>query len=230
MKLRNDFYFQFSIGLLFFMFIGVFYLYETKYNFSNFLDTKTILQVFGTLGGAYYGAKIAGKYSVNVMLDQYRMQKIDELQKVKIRENRKNLYIHLSVITCLKNVDFLVNLSRGQHESHGYLNSMESIIQDMSKVVLIFDNIDYLELEEELIPKYMKLQIYIKGIVSISKDLRSIHQVIEEKIRPEGKVTDSEINHYTELGVSELIGTQTLLQEAVNDIKWNVPTSELGDF
>jgi len=76
----------------------VYYLYEKKYNLSNFLDTKTILQVLGTLGGAFYGAKIAGNHATNIAKLQMDQQTNKEKE---INHNNKIRYL-FKIFTKLK--------------------------------------------------------------------------------------------------------------------------------
>ena len=42
----------------------IYYFYQNRFSFSGFLDIKTIITASGTLFGAYFGAKIAGKYAI----------------------------------------------------------------------------------------------------------------------------------------------------------------------
>lgn len=230
LKLRNNFYFYFSIGATFFIFILVFSLYEMEYKLSNFLDTKTILQVMGTLGGAYYGAKIAGKYSVNVMQEQHRMQKVAEQKKEKVRENRKNLFIHLSVKTFINHVDSILMLSE-KEENEGYRLSMEESINEMSKVIHIFDNMDYLDIEEELMTKYMTTQIYLKGLLSTTNNLRKMHEAFAELNKNSHvKTNRSELNQYLDEVTPIIIETRNELQETLKEIQCYIPSNKIEDI
>ena len=64
MRKRDNFYIYFSIFSLIFIYVLVYFFYEKKYSLSDFLDVKTIFQSLGTLFGAYFGARIAGKYAI----------------------------------------------------------------------------------------------------------------------------------------------------------------------
>ncbi|PID07136.1 hypothetical protein CSV65_00725 [Sporosarcina sp. P31] len=65
LRKRDNFYIYFSIFSLIFILILVYFFYEKRYCLSDFLDVKTIFQVIGTVFGAYFGAKVAGKYAID---------------------------------------------------------------------------------------------------------------------------------------------------------------------
>ena len=92
---KNDFYFWFSLILLFCLLFLVFYMYQENFEFQNILDIKTVLTVLGTVYGAYFGAKIAGSYAVASVEKQIDFHNNSDLEKERKVLNKKLVEMHV---------------------------------------------------------------------------------------------------------------------------------------
>ena len=81
MKWNRNIYFYISVGALFFCYIVIFHFYQMRFEVMEFIDVKTVLQVTGTIFGAYFGAKTAGKFAIQSVEKQILSQKISEKEK-----------------------------------------------------------------------------------------------------------------------------------------------------
>lgn len=107
MSKKNDFYFWFSLILLFFLFFLIFYMYQEEFQFHKIIDTKTILTVLGTLGGAFLGAYFASRYSTNQVTRQLNYQK-DMQQEQRLGNELK--YSATSLASIINSRDYLSRL------------------------------------------------------------------------------------------------------------------------
>ena len=184
MRWKDNIYFYISIATLTFIFVLVGFFYEKKFEMTDFLDAKTIVLALGTIIGAYLGASKAGEYSVKVMLKQQRLLKEEQLKQGETSKNRYKKYLLTNSKNVIQSIDFLIGHSESEHA--GYLKSLEREIADIKKIEMIFDNLNYLLFDEELIPKYLDIQYCLGAIVSISNILKNIHESFEESYKQGG--------------------------------------------
>lgn len=80
-KKIDNIYFVLTIVFLIFIFVLIFFMYQQAFDFSEFIDLKTLLTVMGTIFGAYFGAKTAGKYAIRSVEKQIQNQEDKESMK-----------------------------------------------------------------------------------------------------------------------------------------------------
>ena len=97
MRWKDNFYFYLSVALLIFCFVLIFHFYDKKFDFAGFIDVKTILGVGGTVFGAYFGAKTAGKYATRSVEKQIQYDRNNRRQETLT----KNLKINVSFLSKL---------------------------------------------------------------------------------------------------------------------------------
>lgn len=87
MTWKENIYFYISVAAISFSLILVYFFYEKQFSLTDFLDVKTILTVLGTVFGAYFGARTAGKFAVESVEKQIKYQKDkDDLKEKRVYE------------------------------------------------------------------------------------------------------------------------------------------------
>jgi len=126
LKMRENFYFYFSIFSLLFIFILIYFFYEMDYQLSNFIDVKTILTVLGTVFGAYFGAKTAGKFAIASVEKQIESNNNKEAEK-----SKKTIKIIMMEVYTLRT--YLEMFLESKNEKGSELRKLYSLLEDLVK-------------------------------------------------------------------------------------------------
>lgn len=167
MNKKNNFYFWFSIILLFCFLFLIFYMYQEEYEFHEIVDTKTILTVLGTLGGAFFGAYFASRYSSNLVTQQMNHQKY-LIQEQSLSAGLKYSLTSTSIIS----------------NSKLMINSLVKLIEEEKEEEKLLKHLKYveekLELEiEELLSLNIISTLSIRMYPPIYKNLQLLYGVLD---------------------------------------------------
>ncbi|ANU28440.1 hypothetical protein [Planococcus versutus] len=215
MKLKNDFYFWSSWFLLICLLLLVFHMYQVRFSFQEIIDLKTILTVLGTVSGAYFGAKVAGKYAI----ESVERQIANTEKKEKKREHNnllKSLVLYRA--TSLKLYTFLENLKDvvKKHESFAGgisafeedADSLRAIKKFITNELIQLERIDITEIPSEI---FFKFTLILSNVKSL---LNSVEEMIDamDKYNPNIYLT------YWEFYFSTIKELKQLIDEIDNDL------------
>lgn len=106
-------------------------MYQEEFKFYEIVDTKTILTVLGTLGGAFFGAYFASKYSTNQVTRQLQHQK--DMQQEQRLENELK-YSSTSLTILISSRDYLNGL-KSNLESEVTWEKLKDLLEDANYVL-----------------------------------------------------------------------------------------------
>ena len=96
------------------------------YQLSNFIDVKTILTVLGTVFGAYFGAKTAGKFAIASVEKQIESNNNKEAEK-----SKKTIKIIMMEVYTLRT--YLEMFLESKNEKGSELRKLYSLLEDLVK-------------------------------------------------------------------------------------------------
>ncbi|ANU17299.1 hypothetical protein BBI11_09820 [Planococcus maritimus] len=180
MRRRDNIYFYISCVSITFSFILIYYFYEERFDFSDFLDIKTILTVLGTVFGAYFGAKTAGRYAIESVERQIESQEKKETK----RETDKFLRVGNLFFTRISSI---ITISDLIEENFVKVNSENDIIEndilvDVAKKEVekqrgILKGIDITEVWDE---KYYVFLLSLMKIDDCAESLNGLSETLEK--------------------------------------------------
>ncbi|RST60229.1 hypothetical protein D5F11_007170 [Siminovitchia terrae] len=186
LRLRDDFYFWASWILLGCLCFLIFYLYQEEYKFERILDTKTILGVIGTLGGAFLGAYFAGKYTVKSVREQINYDAAKEKEKEKVSQQKYDVFLNMHLKLMRKEVS-RISFFRNLHLSHNPYNvdplkEIEAVLYKLKEITRTLLSIDlkYISVENykllaEINEKIYDIEINFQGHLATEEDEAKNH-------------------------------------------------------
>ncbi|WP_156889056.1 hypothetical protein [Planococcus maritimus] len=189
-------------------------MYQETFHLNRIIDIKTLLQVVGTLGGAFLGAYFAGKSTLTAMNKQieYDRSKNLEAKEEKLKKSSAILNRHLlSLVSHLEHLRFLVKEKERGLNIHelDFNQEINDAIQNVSaeKASLASINTDMLTIpiNEDVQEILYSIVIIISDVDTINKDIdpeahsnrirdieRNTQRILELKTRIQYRVGNDE--------------------------------------